>query len=423
MKIKTKYMDYDRVLSLKKPKRLKPKKPSIILNTLIRLFSESELKKVNFTYEFKDRNTIEKGPYLILMNHSSFIDLEIVSKIFFPMKYNIVCTSDGFVGKRALLRAIGGIPTNKFVYDMTLINDILYSLKKNKTSVLMYPEASYSFDGTATALPRGLGRLLKATDVPVIMIKTFGAFTRDPLYNCLQKRKVNVSASVKLLFSKQQIRTLSAEQLSNALDKEFDFDNFAWQYENKISINEPFRADGLEKILYKCATCKSESTTVGKGEKFTCTNCGKTYYLSELGQLIAEDGKSEFNHIPTWYKWQRDCVKDELLKGIYSIDIPVSIGVLTDFKAIYMIGEGRLQHNKDGFTLVSNDGKLTYEQKPLSSYSLYADYFWYEIDDVICIGNNEKLYYCFPKDKKYPVAKIRLATEELYKILKNEKRN
>ncbi len=418
MKIKTKQTDYNRVLTLKKPKRLKPKKPSFILSTLIRIISESELNKVNFTYEFKDRDNIKKGPYLILMNHSSFIDLEIASKIFYPMKYNIVCTSDGFVGKRALMRSIGGIPTNKFTCDTKLIGDIIYSLKKNKTSVLMYPEASYSFDGTATALPRGLGRLLKMIDVPVLMVKTFGAFARDPLYNCLNKRKVNVSAKVKLLFSQQQIRTLDAEQLSDILDSEFDFDNFAWQYENKISIKEPFRADGLEKILYKCATCGNEFSTTGKGDKFICSACGKTYILSEFGQLIAEDGKSEFVHIPTWYKWQRDCVKNELIRNEYNVDIPVSIGVLTDFKAIYMIGNGRLKHNKDGFALYSDDGKLSYTQNPLASYSLYADYYWYEIDDVICIGNNNMLFYCFPLNKKYPVAKIRLATEELYKMLK-----
>ena len=29
------------------------------------------------------------GPYLILMNHSSFIDLKIASRIFYPMPYNL----------------------------------------------------------------------------------------------------------------------------------------------------------------------------------------------------------------------------------------------------------------------------------------------------------------------------------------------
>ena len=35
--------------------------------------------------------------------------------------------------------------------------------------------------------------------------------------------------------------------------------------------------------------------------------------------------------------------------------------------------------------------------------------------DCICIGDNEVHHFCFPKDKTVPVAKLRLATEEMYK--------
>ena len=38
-------------------------------------------------------------PCLYLMNHSSFIDLKIASTILYPRPFNIVCTSDGFVGR------------------------------------------------------------------------------------------------------------------------------------------------------------------------------------------------------------------------------------------------------------------------------------------------------------------------------------
>lgn len=36
---------------------------------------------------------------------------------------------------------------------------------------------------------------------------------------------------------------------------------------------------------------------------------------------------------------------------------------------------------------------------------------------MICIGNTDALYYCFPKGNT-PVAKTRLAVEELYKLKK-----
>ena len=90
---------------------------------------------------------------------------------------------------------------------------------------------------------------------------------------------------------------------------------------------------------------------------------------------------------------------------------------MVDYKAIYMVGEGHLVHSKDGFTLTGCDGQLNYHQSPLHSYSLYADYYWYELGDIICIGGGDALYYCFPK-KPDVVAKTRLAQEELYKMLK-----
>ena len=64
-----------------------------------------------------------------------------------------------------------------------------------------------------------------------------------------------------------------------------------------------------------------------------------------------------------------------------------------------------------------------YHQKPLSSYSVCADYYWYEIGDVVCIGNLDALYFCFPKDEKVNVTKVRFAAEELYKIAIKNKRN
>ena len=87
-----------------------------------------------------------------------------------------------------------------------------------------------------------------------------------------------------------------------------------------------------------------------------------------------------------------------------------------------MVGEGHLVHDRSGFTLTGCDGRLNYTQKPQSCYGLYADYYWYEIADMICIGNNDVLYYCFPKGKEDVVAKTRLAQEEMYKMYKNRRR-
>jgi len=287
--------------------------------------------------------------------------------------------------------------------------------------VLMFPEACYSFDGCATPLPKRLGVLLKKLNVPVVTVITHGAFARDPLYNGLQLRKVNVSAEVTCLFSKDDLKNLPAEELDRQLNEKFGFDNFKWQQDNKIEIKEPFRADGLNRILYKCPHCQAEGANVGKGISMICGNCGKEYELDIYGRLIATDGEAKFDHIPDWYNWQRECVLKEITEGRYKLDCEVDIGILVDHKALYMVGEGRLTHTTEGFNLTGCDGKLNYTQKPAVSYSLNSDYYWYEIGDIICIGDKKVLYYCFPKGCGDVVAKTRLATEEIFKLNKAER--
>ena len=103
------------------------------------------------------------------------------------------------------------------------------------------------------------------------------------------------------------------------------------------------------------------------------------------------------------------------------MDTEVDIAVQVNLDGVCMIGKGRLTHNLDGFHLVGADGKLDYSQSPTFSHTLYSDYYWYEIGDVIGIGDNEFSYFCFPK-ADVSVTKARLATEELYKMKKRRRR-
>ena len=419
MKIKTRALSYDEVMKLPRAARKKPVRPKLFFRTLVRAAASGDLRDAQFSFTRKRMDALGDGPYLILMNHSSFIDLEIVSRVMYPKPYCIVCTSDGFVGKEWLMRQIGCIPTNKFVTDASLIADMRYALKELGSSVLLYPEASYSFDGTATPLPRRLGIMLKRLDVPVVGILTEGAFARDPLYNGLQKRPVKVSANVRGLLTREEIKSLSVAELDKVLDDMFSFDNFARQRDTGLVIDAPFRADGLERILYKCPHCLAEGQMEGRGTALTCHACGRRWTLGELGELLADAGETRFPHIPDWYAWERSEVRRELSEGRYRLDCEVEIGMLVDFKAIYMVGPGRLVHDESGFTLTGADGKLCFHRPAKQSYSLYADYYWYELGDMICIGDTETQYYCFPKGP-VPVAKARLAAEELYKLCRKK---
>ena len=422
MKIKARKLPYEEVLKLPRLQHKKPRMPSRFLATLVRIVCIPTLRKIKFSYTTERMELVGDQPCLILMNHSSFTDMKLAFGIFYPRRMGIVTSVDamsGILGK--LMRLLGCTPTHKYVTDVSLIGDIKYMLRTNKTSVLMYPEAGYSFDGRATTLPRKMGVLMKRLDVPVVTVITQGAFARDPLYNMLQIRDVKVSAHVKCIATPEEIREKSVAELDALLDEVFSFDNFAWQRDNRVSIDVPFRADGLHRILYKCPHCGAEGRTEGKGIHLTCHACGKKWRMDEYGQLRALEGETEYAHIPDWYSWQRSCVRRELEEGTYLMDTDVEIAVQVNLNGVCMIGPGHLTHDWNGFRLTGADGALDYKQSAVASHTLYSDYYWYEIGDVIGIGDNEFSYFCFP-GAGVSVTKARLATEELYKMKKRERR-
>ncbi len=421
MKIKIKRLPYEKVMALPRPKHRRPKAPNLFFRVLMRLVSIPELLAARFRLKRVGMERLSHGePALILMNHSSFIDIEIVATAMFPHKFNVVSTTDSFVGKNWLMRQIGCIQTKKFIFDLGLIRDMSYALKELKSSVILFPEAGYSFDGTATPLPDTLGKCVKLLGAPLVMIKTEGAFSRQPLYNNLHHRKVDVSATMSYLLSPDEIAAMPAEEIDALIAEQFSFDHFRWQQQKKLPIREPLRAESLERVLYKCPACHAEGEMRGAGAEIACGACQKRYLLDEYGFLRAVEGETEFPHIPDWYAWERACVRRELEDGSYSLEADVDIYMLIDSKCLYSVGEGHLSHSAEGFHLTGCDGKLDYRQKPIASYSLNADFYWYELGDVIGIGNPSALYYCFPKNQKLPVAKARLATEELYRIVKRK---
>ena len=423
MKIKTLEKSYDEVMAIEPPKHYKPKKPNIFWQTLPKLISDITLISSRLTHSEVGMERLGKNePALILMNHSGFTDFKIAYSMLYPRKFNTVAAFETFMGLEWLMKQIGCFPTRKYIADLQLIHDIQYCLKENKSSVLMFPEAVYTLDGTCVTLPKTLAKFIKKLEAPLCMLQTNGVYLQVPAYGYVEKRDVPMHAQLRYVLSPEEIKKMSVEEIQEVIDREFSFDDFRWQKENNIVIDEPFRADGLHKILYKCPHCQKEGKMESSGIHLTCASCGKKWELTELGYLKALVGETYFDHVPDWYRWERECVRAEVLEGNYGFDVSCDIMMIVDTKALYKVGSGRLSHNmEDGFHLTGCDGKIDYHQNSKSMYTCEAIPYWYEIDDAISMGNNRALYFAFPTEEKHVVGKVKLAVEEIYKILQEQK--
>ena len=367
----------------------------------------------------KTRTEGLKPPYLLLCNHNAFLDFKVATVATFPHRANYIVAIDGFIGREKLLRKVGCICKRKFTNDIMLIRQIRKTIQ-NGDICMIYPEARYSLCGTTAVLPASLGTLCKFLKVPVVTLICHGHHINSPFWNLHSRHVKPTEAELTLLFTPQELEASSADEINSRLVEAFQYDEYAWQKQRGIRVKYPARAEGLEKVLYQCPHCRAEYRMASKGANLFCSACGKTWRYTELGELQAEQGETEFSHIPDWYEWERENVRREVEDGTYdSGELPVTVRSLPNAKRFILLGEGILRHDMNGFAVRGTDGDGDpFEMvKPVESlYSCHIEYEYLgKFGDCVDLNTLEDTWYIYPHDCNFAVTKMALATEELYR--------
>ena len=357
-----------------------------------------------------------KPPYMILSAHQFFIDFELTALITTPHRVNNVVALDGFYRRPWLMELIGAIGTRKYITDLALIKSIYHVLKRGDV-LCMYPEARYSPCGITSYMPDSMGALVKRAKVPVVTIVHHGNHLHSPFWNFRKKRKVPLHTVATLSLTPEQIEKMSVAQINEHLKKALQYDEYKYQKENNILITEPYRAEGLHKILYQCPHCMKE-TMSSEGTHIFCTSCGKKWELCENGELKATEGETEFSHVPDWYLWEREQVRAEIERGEYSFSDDVDVYTQPRCWKFDHIGPAKITHDEEnGFVLTGHYRGADYrtQRMPIQNNSLHIEYDWVYVkpEDCFEISVDNDSFYCYPT-KKNVITKLAFATEILY---------
>lgn len=358
-----------------------------------------------------------KPPYMMLSNHMHFIDFELAAMATYPYPVSNVVSIDGYVVKFFLLEWIGAIATRKFTNDIPLVKSICKVLKRGDI-LAMYPEARYSPCGTTAFLPDSLGKLVRMNKVPVVAVVHRGNHLYAPFWNFRNKRKVPFHTTFTQILTPEQIETMTVEEINETIKNALQYDDYRYQKENGIKITEPFRAEGLHKVLYQCPHCKEEFKMDSKGTELFCTACGKRWNWNEDGNLEALDGETEFSHIPDWFEWERAQVKEQIENGTYSFSDEVEVFSLPRVLRYIPLGKAKLTHDiEKGFVLHGHYRGQDYhiERTPAQTNSLHVEYDFVPLKDkdyVDISTENDSFYCCLSKPNV--ITKLAFATEELY---------
>ena len=358
-----------------------------------------------------------KPPYMLLSNHMHFIDFELAAMGTWPHPISNVVSIDGYVIKGFLLEWIGAIATRKFTTDIHLVKSIRHVLKRGDV-LAMYPEARYTPCGTLAFLPDSLGKLIRMNKVPVVAVVHRGNHLYAPFWDYKHKRKVPMHTTLKLILTPEQIAKMSVEEINATLRRELDYDEYRYQKENGIRITEPFRAQGLHKVLYQCPHCGTEFQMGSEGAELFCKACGKRWLWQEDGYLKALEGETEFDHIPDWFNWERQQVKKQIEEGTYSFSDEVEVLSLPRIWRYIPLGKAKLTHSiEDGFKLEGfyRGEKYFIHRQCAQTNSLHVEYEFAPLKNVDCldISTENDSFYCIPT-KENVITKLAFATEELY---------
>ncbi len=364
-----------------------------------------------------------KPPYILLSNHMYFIDFELCAMGTWPYRVNNVVSIDGYYRRPWLMELIGSIGTRKYTKDLHLIKSISRVLKRGDI-LSMYPEARYSPAGITSYLPEALGKLIKMNKVPVVVVLHHGNHLHTPFWNWRKPRKVPMVTTFEQILTADQVKAMSVEEINAALKQALTYDEYQYQKEAGILIKEPFRAEGLHKILYQCPHCGAESRMDSKGTELFCTACEKRWNLNEDGSLSALSGETEFSHIPDWFRWEREQVKKQIEEGTYSFEDEVEVYGFPRCWRFLPMGKGRLRHHpEEGFVLEGHYRGEDYriQRLPIASDSLHIEYDYCYIKPLDCvdISTEQDSFYCYPT-KQNVVTKLAFATELLYEKARKE---
>jgi hypothetical protein len=361
-----------------------------------------------------------KPPYVLLCNHNAFMDFKVATKAIWPARANYVVAIDGFIGREKLLRNVGCICKRKFTNDLILIRHLKNTIKNGDIAII-YPEARYSLCGTTAVLPEALGKMCRLFGVPVVTLICHGHHVNSPFWNLHDRGVKPTEAELSLLFTPEQLKTLSADELNARIVERFQYDDHKWQKDRGIRITYPKRAEGLHKVLYQCASCGTEYSMTSEGDKLICRACGKKWTLTELGELEADEGETVFSHIPDWYEWERSNVRAEVENGTYSSgELDVHVSSLPNADRFINIGTGTMTHDMNGFRVKVTDKDGTVREMEKSVPSLYSCHIEYEYlgkyGDCVDLNTLDDTWYVYPHGDRFAVTKMALATEELFAL-------
>lgn len=380
----------------------------------------------NASYHFHfDKDALKDKQIIFLADHASRISYSYSLAGFKGFRFNVL------VGYQNLFNPflfkwecdLGIIPKKTFTSDLKSVRDMLRVLELGG-NLAIFPEGVQSCDGRESNINMSIATLLKKAQLPVVLCKSYGAYLSYPRYN--KKRRLGRQEyHYDMLFTPDEIKSLSAEEIYGKLAKKIAYNDFEWNAEHqyKYRMRSPFAhlADGITNILYRCPCCHKEFELYTKKNHIICKNCGNDIVLDNtyMFRKSSKDTVLPYSNLSEWIADQKAVLKAEVSSPDFCEEYECTTKSVHDDKLslspFYACGEGRVRIDKTGLSYIG-----TYKGQDLDLFIDIKELPYLYFD---CGHSNDLFYknefYCFyPKKLPARVAKFSFEIEALYKQMK-----
>lgn len=399
----------------------KIKKPNAFLMsvTMLVLGILNKAYKVKFSYDY-DSKTLGNQPTILLSSHASRLEFIYTLYGFKRKDVNMVCGYQNILKKGIYQVFIGLGVISKYLYqpDIVCVKQMLKVLKRNGT-IGIFPEGIQSTSGSTHPINPATAQFIKRSKANVVIATSKGAYLATNRYSA-DRKKGYVGIEYSLVFTPEMLETLSEEEIYRLILQKISYNDFAF---NKVArhpyVGKKPNAFGLDKILYKCPTCKEEYALGVEKDTVVCKRCGFSVRVNEYYDLVDGKGKTIPADINEWYNWQRRCVARQVQDERFEMVLQGSLCALKLDKLrkapkdrqVLSVGQARL--TKQGFFFTGSlDGQSVHFQ--FNAKSVYS--LTFSTKGFLEFYHNNDYYMIIPDDKAQCLIKWTLASEEIHNL-------
>lgn len=312
--------------------------------------------KVKPSFVYKAYPGKHEGPFILISNHASRVEYQFTAPVCLPKKLNYVVGYNEFFRSplNMILKPMQVIPKKNFTPDLYCVKQIM-SIIKQGGNICIMPEGMSSITGMAQPVMIGSGKLLKKLGVDVFYTKISGAYLTYTKH-CLDERPGRIEVTVDQMFTADELKTLSPEEIEDKMNRLLAHDDYIWNKEKQVRFDGKGQmAKNLDTLLYMCPKCGAMHKMECSGNTMHCTECGNTIEIDECYNIKAVNEESVCpDLVSDWTIMERQRAAKDVLAPDFVYEEHVKIGMLPDYKLLAhedtseIVGDGMLKLTKDG---------------------------------------------------------------------------